>query len=53
MPRSSAASATRFGSRPARERRLFLVMVTTRGVRQNAWYEELIDDEVTLDDLFR
>ena len=31
---------------------LFLVMVTTQGTRHNAYCEELISDELTLDALF-
>ena len=31
---------------------IFLVMVTTRGVKKNQYYSQLVDNEVTLNDLF-
>jgi len=33
------------------EKTLSLVMITTRGVKENLWYEELVDDQITLDQL--
>ena len=34
------------------EKELFLALLTTKGVKKNLWHEELVDLEVTLDDLF-
>ena len=34
------------------EKQIFLGMITSRSIKNTAWVEELIDGEVTLDDLF-
>ena len=31
---------------------LSLIMITTQGVKENIWYEELLDGQVTLEQLF-
>ena len=41
-----------FRERTGTRKPYFLVMVTTSGTRRNMHYERLIQDQVTMDDLF-
>ena len=41
-----------FQNKTTTNKQLFLVLVTTIGLKRNTWSEDLIDDVVILDDLF-
>ncbi len=42
-----------FEERAPTDKQLLLVLITTKGVKENSWSKDLVDGEVILDDLFR
>jgi hypothetical protein len=42
-----------FRARTRTRKALFLTLVTTHGVRRNAYHDELIDEQLSMDALFR